>query len=55
MPALCELMQTRYSDCHDEDDADRQRRENDQKPICLHDHGCTCLDEEPVYCVLPPQ
>jgi hypothetical protein len=55
MPALCELMQTRYPDCHDEDDADGQRRENDQKPICLHDHGCTCLDEEPVYCVLPPQ
>src|ERR1700720_1972999 len=43
MPALCKLMQTRYPDCHDEDDADRQRRENDQKPICIHDHGCTCL------------
>jgi hypothetical protein len=55
MPALCELMQTRYPDCHDEDDADRQRRENDQKPICVHDHGCTCLVEEPAYCVLPPQ
>jgi histidine kinase/DNA gyrase B/HSP90-like ATPase len=46
MPALCKLMQTRYPDGHDEDDADRQRRENDQKPICIHDHGCTCLVEE---------
>jgi hypothetical protein len=55
MPALCKLMQTRYPYRHDEDDADRQRRENDHKPICEHDHGCTCLVEEPAFCVLPPQ
>jgi hypothetical protein len=55
MPALCKLMQTRYPDCHDEDDADCQRRENDHKPICIHDHGCTCLVEELGVCVLPPQ
>jgi hypothetical protein len=54
MPALRELVQTRYADRHDEDDADCQRRENDQKPICVH-HGCTCLVEDPAYCVLPPQ
>jgi hypothetical protein len=55
MPALRKLVQTRHPDCHDEDDADRQRRENDQKPICMHDHGCTCLVEELGVCVLPPQ
>ena len=52
MRALCELMQTRYPDCHDEDDADRQRRENDQKPICIH-HGCTCLVERPAFATAP--
>ena len=50
MPALCKLMQTRYPDRHDEYGTDRQRRENDQKPICVHDHGCTCLVER--ACVL---
>jgi hypothetical protein len=55
MPALCKLVQTRYPDCHHKDGADRQRRENDQKPIFVHDHGCTCLVEELAYRVLPPQ
>ena len=43
MRALRKLVQTRRPHCQDKDDPDRQGRENDHHPICMSDHGCTCL------------
>jgi hypothetical protein len=54
MSALCKLMQARGPHAQDKDDADRQGRENDQNPICMTDHGCTCLVENSTYSPIAP-
>jgi hypothetical protein len=55
MIALCKLVQSRRPNGQDEDDADREGRKNDQKPISEGDHGCTCFSCEAACAALPPQ
>jgi hypothetical protein len=42
MRTLFELVQTGHPYGQNKDDADRQSCEDDEDPICVLDHVCTC-------------